>query len=268
MNEILGYASAFAVGLILGLIGAGGAILTVPIFVYLLKVKPVLATVYSLFIVGATSLTGSVSYFRKGLINFSTSLAFAIPSVLSIFFTRIILLPAIPEILFKTEYFSFTKDHAILLFFAVIMLLSSYSMIFRKIDTDGTDKTMRVPDYAKLFLYGIFTGLLSGFVGGGGGFIIVPALVFMAKIPVKSAIGTSLLIIAANTLTGFIGDLTQNYLIDWKMLLIFLSVAIAGILTGSYLTKFISGDNLKKSFGVFVFVMGIYIIIREIVSLN
>jgi uncharacterized membrane protein YfcA len=268
MYETFGYAAAVFVGLILGLIGAGGAILTVPIMVYLMGVNPVLATVYSLFIVGTTTLAGSVSYIKNGLVNFRTSLAFAIPSVISIFITRKIILPSLPEVIFKTDNFTFTKDHVVLFLFAVVMLMSSISMIFKKVKEADTDHYVKVTDYIKLSLYGIFVGLLSGMVGAGGGFLIVPALIFLAKIPVKSAIGTSLLIIASNSLAGFAGDLSGNYIIDWKLLLIFLGFALIGIISGSYLTKFISGENIKKTFGWFVLIMGIYIIVRELLSLK
>ncbi len=266
MYEIVGYAAAIAVGLVLGTIGAGGAILTVPIMVYLMGINPVTATVYSLFIVGSTTLIGSISYVRKGLVNFRTSLAFAIPSLISIFITRKFILPSIPEIIYQNESFLLTKDQAVLIFFAVIMLLSSFSMIFGSVKEKDLDVPMKRRDYIILVYYGLFVGIITGLVGAGGGFLIVPALVLLAKIPVKSAIGTSLLIISANSLSGFAGDLTGSYVIDWKMLLIFLGFAIAGILAGSYLTKFISGKSLKKSFGWFVLLMGIYIVIREIRS--
>lgn len=268
MAEFFGYAAAVAVGLTLGLIGAGGAILTVPIMVYLMKVNPVTATVYSLFIVGCTALIGSVSYLRNGLVNFRASLAFAIPSLLSIFITRKFILTSIPDIIIQNESLVFTKDHAVLFFFAVIMLLSSFSMIFGNVKEKNPDQPMQNKNYIILITYGLLVGLLTGLVGAGGGFLIVPALVLLAKIPVKSAIGTSLFIISMNSLSGFAGDLTGDYVIDWKLLILFLAFAVLGILTGSYLAKFISGKNLKKSFGVFILVMGIYIIIKEILSLK
>lgn len=268
MYEALGYAAAVAVGLVLGLIGAGGAILTVPIMIYLMGINPVTATVYSLFIVGCTTFIGSLSYIKKGLVNFKTSLAFAVPSLISIFITRKYILPSIPEVIFEAESYTFTKDHGVLFFFAVIMLLSSFSMIFGNVKEKNLDIPMSRGDYIILIYYGVFVGFITGLVGAGGGFLIVPALVLIAKIPVKAAIGTSLLIISANSLTGFIGDLTGDYLIDWRLLLIFLGFAIIGILAGSYLTKFISGKNLKKSFGWFVLAMGVYIIIKEIITLK
>lgn len=267
MLEIFGYAAAAAVGLVLGMLGAGGAILTVPIMVYLMRVNPVTATVYSLFIVGATSLVGSISYMRSGLINFRTSLVFAIPSVISIFITRKLILPAIPEIIISNESIVFTKSHAVLILFAVIMLSAAISMLFVNVKETFTENKIGTGDFLILAVYGIIISFISGLVGAGGGFLIVPALVLLAKIPVKSAVGTSLLIICVNSLSGFAGDLMGNYLIDWKLLLIFLSFAFIGILTGSYFAKYISEKSLKKGFGWFILIMGVYIIIREMISL-
>ncbi len=267
MLEIIGYGAAVGVGLVLGMIGAGGAILTVPIMVYLMGIKPVTATVYSLFIVGTTTLFGAMSYIRNGMVRFRTSAAFALPSLVSIFITRKFILPAIPEILYTNGSLTITKDHAVLFLFSILMLAASISMIRGRVKKKEMDHEPGTREYTILFVYGIVVGFITGLVGAGGGFLIVPALVFLARIPVKSAIGTSLLIISANSLSGFAGDLMGDYNIDWKLLLIFLAFAVAGILTGSYLTKFVSGSVLKKSFGWFVLLMGIYIIIRELISL-
>ncbi len=267
MLEALGYAAAVLVGLVLGLIGAGGAILTVPIMVFMMGVNPVTATVYSLFIVGSTTLIGSISYIRNGLVDFRTFLTFAIPSLISIFITRKFILTAIPDIIIQNQSFTITKSHAILIFFAVMMLISSLSMIFVKIKEIDLDKPVQTGEYILLFICGILVGLITGLVGAGGGFLIVPVLVFLGRIPVKSAIGTTLLIICANSLSGFIGDLTGNYIIDWKLLLLFLGFSIIGIITGSYLTKFMSENHVKKVFGFLVLAMGIYIIIKEVNSM-
>jgi uncharacterized membrane protein YfcA len=265
MIVILGYLAAVSVGLTLGILGAGGAILTVPIMVYLLDVNPVQATVYSLFIVGTTTFIGSISYIKKGLINFKTSLSFAIPSLISIFTTRKFILPAIPLELYNDGSFIFTKDTFVISLFAVIMLLSSFSMIRGGVKENAAGRIMHTRDYVFLVVYGLAVGLITGMVGAGGGFLIVPALVLIAKIPVKEAIGTSLIIISMNSISGFIGDLTGDYVIDWELLLIFLALSTAGILIGSYLVKFISPKRLKLGFGWFVLFMGCYILIKEII---
>ena len=236
---VLGYIGAIVVGLILGLLGAGGAILTVPILVYLFDVNPVAATGYSLFIVGCTTLIGSLSYIKKGLVNFKTSLVFAIPSLVSMFLTRLYVLPSVPYDLIDFGSFILTKDMAVMILFALFMLGSSYSMIRGGIKEDHSNEEVHFKELVLIGIYGFFIGFITGLVGAGGGFLIVPALVLLAKIPVKSAIGTSLMIITINSLAGFSGDLIGQYDIDWTLLLMFLSFAIVGILTGSYLSKFV-----------------------------
>ncbi len=262
MTEYLGFALATVIGVSLGLIGGGGSILTLPILVYLLGIDPVLSTAYSLFVVGSTSLVGSFNYMKKGLVNYKTALIFSIPSFLAVFLTRKFLMPAIPDHLFTVAGFEITKNVAIMVLFAMVMLMASYSMI--------TDKTPETDDNAAMkynipviALEGFVVGTLTGIVGAGGGFLIIPALVLLVRLPMKMAVGTSLLIIAAKSLIGFLGDLS-NQVIDWQFLLIFTGLSILGIFIGTWLTRFIPGEKLKKSFGWFVLVMGIYILAKEI----
>ena len=267
MEMVFGYIAAVLVGVVLGLLGAGGAILTVPIMVYLFHVDPVLATVYSLFIVGTTTLFGAGSYLKNKLIDIKSALYFAIPSVISMFITRTILLPAIPEVLLGNGSFTLYKGEAILSFFAIIMITSSYSMIKGGVKEKGDEEFVK-PNAKQLVLlgiYGLVVGVVTGFVGAGGGFLIVPALVILAKMPIRQAVGTSLIIIAANSLAGFAGDLTGNYEIDWILLLSFLFLSIGGIFLGSYFTKFVSPSRLKLIFGWFVLIMGVYIITKELI---
>ncbi|CAM4049493.1 sulfite exporter TauE/SafE family protein [Gillisia hiemivivida] len=260
--EILGYVGALVIGLVLGLIGGGGSILTVPILVYLLAVNPVTATAYSLFVVGATSLVGAVKNIRKKQVDLRTAFVFAVPAFIAVYATRMYLVPAIPDTLFSVAGFEVTKNIGIMLFFAIIMVVSSISMILNnKVESDVEEKT--VYNYPLIILEGIGVGLLTGIVGAGGGFLIIPALVLLAKLPMKRAVATSLLIIAIKSLIGFIGDI-QNMDIDWLFLLIFTGLSIVGIFIGMYLNKFIDGKKLKKAFGWFVLVMGIYIIWKEI----
>lgn len=263
---IVGYLSAVLVGLTLGLLGAGGAILTVPIMVYLLDVDPVLATVYSLFIVGTTTLIGAISYIKKGVINLKSSLYFAVPSVISMFITRKFIVPSLPPVIVEGGGYALSKPTFILSFFAVIMLLSSVSMIRGGIKSskEETEKILTSSDHFRLLAYGFGVGIITGLVGAGGGFLIVPVLVLFAKLPVKTAVGTSLIIIAMNSLAGFAGDLLGDYNIDWKLLLIFLALAAGGILAGTYFSKYISPKKLKIAFGWFVLLMGVYIISKEL----
>lgn len=263
---IIGFAAAIVIGISLGLIGGGGSILTVPVLVYILNIDPVLATAYSLFVVGSTSLVGAGTYMKKGLVNYKTALVFAIPSFIAVFLTRKFLVPALPDPLFSIGEAVITKNIGIMVFFALIMLAASYSMITTKKCVDCDDDEPVAFNFPMIALEGSVVGLITGIVGAGGGFLIIPALVLLAKLPMKMAVGTSLLIIAAKSLIGFLGDLSTQT-IDWQMLLIFTSLSIVGIFIGSALSKKINEKILKTGFGWFVLVMGIYIITKELLAI-
>lgn len=265
MLEIVGYIAAIFMGLSLGLIGGGGSILTVPILVYLFHIDPVLATAYSLFIVGATSLFGSFSHIKLGNIHWRTAFVFGIPSIISVFLTRMYLVPAIPNPIFTVAGHEVSKATGLLVLFAVIMLAASYSMIRKQKKTAEADIDEVKYNYPLILAEGAIVGVVTGLVGAGGGFLIIPALVLLAKLPMKKAVGTSLMIIAAKSLIGFMGDLRGDEVIDWKFMLIFTAIAVVGIFTGSYLSSKISNDKLKPVFGWFVLVMGIYILLKETV---
>lgn len=260
--EILGYVAAVLIGVALGLIGGGGSILTVPALVYLFSIPPVLATAYSLFIVGATSVVGSFSYFKKGLINIKTAIVFGIPSLLSVYFTRAYIVPAIPEVVFEMNNFTVNKSMLLMLVFALLMVFASYSMIKSPPKELEISKEKQRFNYPLILLEGAIVGMLTGLVGAGGGFLIIPALVILSKLPMKEAVGTSLAIISAKSLIGFLGEKTGSA-IDWPLLLSITSLAILGILIGTLLSKKINGNKLKPAFGWFVLFMGIYIIVKE-----
>lgn len=262
-SDILGYFGALLIGVTLGLIGGGGSILTVPVLVYLMAINPVSATAYSLFVVGTSSLVGAMNNLKKNLVDFRTATVFSIPAFIAVYATRKYLVPAIPEHLFSIHDFQITGDIGIMLFFAVIMLMASISMIRERDDRDKLEKTEVRYNYPLIVIEGFVVGLLTGVVGAGGGFLIIPALVLLAKLPMKKAVATSLLIIAVKSLIGFIGDV-QNLFIDWTFLLIFTVISIAGIFLGGYLSQFIDGRKLKKGFGWFVLLMGIAIIVIEL----
>ena len=262
MLEIIGYVSSLFIGVSLGLIGGGGSILTVPVLVYLLGVDPVTATSYSLFIVGTTSLIGAIPKYRNGLIQLKTAIVFGIPSILSVYLTRRFLLPSIPQHIVSLGNFELTKPVMLMLLFSVLMVFASYSMI------RGNGKEEQIIsdqefNYPMITLEGFVVGVLTGLVGAGGGFLIIPALVLLSKLDMKRAIGTSLLIIAAKSLFGFLGDL-PHLQIHWALLLDVTALAVIGILLGSWWSKKIDARILKKIFGWFVLVLGIYIIIREL----
>lgn len=266
ITQILGCLGAVFIGLVLGLIGGGGSILTVPVLVYLIGINPVIATAYSLFVVGASSLVGSVRNIQKKNVKFKTAFTFAIPAVISVFSTRKFIVPAIPDQILTIGDFILTKEIGIMLFFAIIMLLASFSMILdnkKNLEEQEEEIASAEKHTLALPLLGVLTGLITGLVGAGGGFIIIPILVILAGLSMKKAVGTSLLIIAINSLLGFLGDVTHTR-IDWVFLLIFTFLAMLGIILGVYLNKFFDGRKLRKAFGWFVLVMGFYIMYKEI----
>jgi|TARA_R100000479_G_scaffold68390_2_gene32604 hypothetical protein len=261
LSQIFGYAGALVIGVVLGLIGGGGSILTVPVLVYLFYVNPVTATAYSLFVVGVSALVGAVRNIQKGLVDFKTAIVFAIPAFIAVYATRKFIVPAIPEELFEVNGFLVTKNIAIMVFFAIIMLVAAISMIKSNGKKIATETKVKY-NYPLIIVEGIVVGLLTGIVGAGGGFLIIPALVLLAKLPMKKAVATSLLIIAIKSLIGFIGDV-ENLDIDWTFLLLFTAISIVGIFVGIWLNKFIDGKKLKKSFGWFVLAMALYILFKE-----
>lgn len=258
--NIAGYIAALFIGISLGLIGGGGSILTVPVLVYLFGVSPILATSYSLFVVGSTSLIGSFNSWRKGLVDFHTAFLFGVSSIITVFITRKIIIPHIPEEIIVgniTLHFSILT----MVLFGVLMLIASVSMIRSKhVETANEDHDA---GFAKLIFYGTSIGLVTGFLGAGGGFLLIPALVLLLHLPMKKAIGTSLFIIALNSLAGFLGD-TGHYTINWIFLLTISAIAGAGVFVGGLISKSINNAKLKKGFGWFVLVMGVYIIVKEI----
>lgn len=326
----VGFLAAIVIGFTLGLIGGGGSILTVPALVYLFHIDPVLATGYSLFVVGISSAVGSLNYMRSGLLNYRAAFVFAAPSLAAVYATRKFLMPAIPDRLFSVgnldvttdvaffivmavilssliylllkkvvhqdrrfqkavwlalpavimvyimrqfvipalpdnllvvSGFTLTKNAAIMLFFSLIMLASSFSMIRNKKQT-GSAEAEPAFNYPLIIAEGAVVGTITGIVGAGGGFLIIPALVLLAKLPMKLAVGTSLLIIASKSLIGFLGDVANQH-IDWTFLLTFTAFAIAGIFGGTYTARFVDGNKLKKGFGWFVLIMAIYIMASE-----
>ncbi|MDA0176351.1 MULTISPECIES: sulfite exporter TauE/SafE family protein [Mesoflavibacter] len=263
IEYFLGYIGALFIGLILGLIGGGGSILTVPILVYLIGINPVTATAYSLFVVGTSAFVGTLKNIQKKLVDFKIATVFVIPAFVAVYLTRKYLIPAIPNQFYKLNSIIITKDIAIMMLFAILMLMASLAMIKTK---TGVVKSKQQINYIVFFFQAAFIGVLTGLVGAGGGFLIIPTLMFFARISIKKAVATSLLIIAINSLIGFIGDV-QNIAVDWIFLLTFTIISVIGIFIGIYLSKFINNRLLKKGFGWFVLVMGIFIITKELMSI-
>jgi len=259
--EIAGYIASLLIGVSMGLIGGGGSILTMPILVYLFAVSPTIAISYSLFIVGISSLVGAYKNYRKGLVNFKTVLLFGSSSISTVFIVRKFIIPYLPDVFFRLGSFEVTHSLFVMVVFAILMLAASISMIRSK--TVVAEKLVKEKRWV-LVMYGVLIGLVTGFLGAGGGFLLIPALVILMKLPMKEAIGTSLLIIALNSLIGFLGDIGRHP-IEWKLILIITAIAIVGIFLGTYFNQKVNSQKLKKGFGWFVLIMGIYIIVKELV---
>lgn len=259
--EIIGLLLGILIGISLGLIGSGGSILTIPVLVYILHISPSKAISYSLFIVGISALVGCIKGAKANLMDYKMAFYFGLPSIVSIFIMRKFLVPLLPNTFFYILNFAITKDLFIMLVFGVLMILASFSMISKKIETDRTSEIINKNSIA---LKGIFVGILTGFIGVGGGFLIIPTLIFSAKLPMKKAVATSLIIIAFNSLIGFASSVNK-FPIEWEFLLTFTGFAIIGIFAGMYLSKKISNDKLKPAFGWFVLITGIYIILKELI---
>jgi uncharacterized membrane protein YfcA len=187
---------------------------------------------------------------------------FGLPSVFSVFITRTYLVKLIPDHMFTIGSLPVNKSLFLLILFAVVMLFAAYSMI-KKSKYAETEET-QVPNNILLIAQGFFVGEITGLVGAGGGFLIIPALVLMANLPIKRAIGTSLVIITLNSLIGFLSNHAGAYSTDWGFMLKFFGIAVIGILLGSQLSKRISSESLKPAFGWFVLIMGSFIIIKEL----
>lgn len=327
---IVGYILAIVIGATLGLLGGGGSILAVPVFVYLFGIDPATATGYSLFVVGVSAAAGSVQHMRNGYLDYRTAFVFAVPSLAAVFASRRFILPSIPETVFtigsvdlnadfllilflivllvslllftksdkdrrllkiiivvapaviiiylmrrfvipsapdtliSLNGFTLEKGTAIMILFSLVMLSSAFSMIRKKDPIRWEDEEMKKHNYLLMMLQGAAVGVISGIVGAGGGFLIVPALVLMAKLPMKLAVGTSLLVVAVQSLIGFTGDIGARD-IDWPFLLVFAGLAILGIAAGGYAARFISGDRLKSGFGWFVLVMAVLVLTKELI---
>jgi len=261
-SSIVGAIASLLIGLSLGLIGAGGSILTVPVLVYLFNVDPIQSTAYSLFIVGATSAIGAFPKYKEGQINLKTALIFGAPSIIAVFATRKWIMPAIPTQIGQWGEFVLTKNVLLMLLFALLMVAASFSMIRTQKKLDVAENKSHPFNYPLTLIEGAVMGLLTGLVGAGGGFLIIPALVLLTGLPMKQAVGTSLLIIAAKSLIGFTGDVTEQA-IDWVLLGFVTTMAVMGIMLGNQLSKKIDGNKLKKGFGWFVLVMGLFILIKE-----
>jgi uncharacterized protein len=252
----IGYLAAIISGIAMSLFGGGGSIITIPVLAYLFGITDAaILTSYSLFAVSAGAWFGSIQKWKDKLIDMQALWWFGLPSILSIFLTRFYLVPLIPDYLFDIS-----TDQLLLVIFALFMAVAGVAMLKdrKEINTTKSSKT-------NLVLNGLLIGVLSGVLGAGGGFLIVPALLFFGNIPLKTAVGTSMLIIATNTSIGFGADLINGLQIDWPFILGYLGAMILGVIIGNSLTNKIAAGPLKKSFGWFIIAMGLFIVIKELI---
>ena len=252
-------------GATLSLLGAGGSILTMPILVYLFGIPAVEATSYSLLLVGLTALIGSIGYFRQGTIDLRTATIFGIPSVVGVLLARNYLLPTIPDQL--DLGILITKDFIIMFIFSALMILAA-TMMIREKNKEKKPKNFSFKNNPILVLTeGLVVGVVTGFVGAGGGFLIIPALVLLAGLEMKIAIGTSLIIIALKSIIGFGGDLFGGFQTNWLFVVYVMIATLLGVILGSFFSKKLSGDDLKKYFGIMVLVVGFYIVVEQIINI-
>ncbi len=259
MRTLLALLLSLLVGASLGLLGGGGSILTVPILVYVLGKEEVVAMGYSLFIVGITSFVGAIRLQRLDLVDFRAALIFSPASMSTVFLVRKYLIPLFPDVIYQNGEIVVTKGIFLMLLLAVFMIIGGWRML-----TNTTARTGQKVNYVLIFIIGMIVGLINGVLGAGGGFVIMPSLVVFAKLKMKVAVGTSLFIIAINSLTGFLGDLLNHTSMEWGLLLGLTFMATAGVFGGAELSRKIDGGRLKKGFAYFLFVMAILIIIKEL----
>lgn len=262
MMIIFGYFAATLMGLILGLIGAGGSILTVPILVYCFKISAFQATTYSLLIVGVTAFFGAISYQKKGLVDLKSALIFAVPAAFCVFLTRSFLIPNLPDFIFNIH-----KEDALMLGFALLMLAAAASMLRSK-NSSQKNITKQKTNITKLIFGSGAIGSLTGLVGVGGGFLIVPTLINLFALDAKKAIGTSLVVIAANSFIGFKSDVIFGEKLDWSMLLSICLATLIGMIAGIYLSKKIDSSRLKKLFAYFVILVATLILIQNLILIS
>ncbi len=263
--EILGYGLAVVIGLVMGLMGGGGAILAVMVFLYIFQIPDIdLVTAYSIMMIGLGATVATIRHAQKGNIAFKMGLIFAIPVILGTYFARIYLINLIPDPIFSIGTLDISKRLFILSILCILLLYASVRMI-RSANQKQDSVESKVADtpYVKVILLGLAIGLLSGLVGAGGGFLIIPVLVMFLHFPIKKAIGTTLLILAMKSFIGFIGDMQAGRDIDWAFLGIFGTLVVIGVLIGVVLSSRVPSQKLRPAFGWFILSMASLILVKE-----
>ena len=258
----LGYAGAVLTGLILGLLGGGGALMSIPVLVYLFHIEASVATGYSLFLIGVTASIGALQTIRHKLVDAQAVLYYGIPSVITVYSVRRFLIPNLPNNLFAIGSYVVDKNHFILFLLSVVMVIAGYKMIVSQ-EPEQKELAESGIDRIKLPIYAVFVGAFLGLVGAGGGFLMIPALVYFGNLPMKRAVGTSIVLVAINSFIGFLGDVHSSQHMDWKFLFLFSAFSVTGVFGGFYLQNKIDGTRLKKYFGGFMMAMALFIMVKE-----
>jgi len=256
--SIIGYSLSLLVGFSLGLVGGGGSILVIPILVYCFHMDPAQAVSYSLFIVGLSACSGSIGHIRQKTIDRNAAFNFGIPSVITLFLVRGWLVKQIPLVLYQHNSVLVSRQALMMTIFSILMVAAGVSMIRGKVYSPEDDKLSR----PLLIFRGAITGAITGFIGIGGGFIIVPSLVLFAGLPMRKAIGTSLAIITLNCLVGILSNREALDNLDYGFLFRFASLAIIGILLGTWFIHFVPDKRLKPIFGIIILLMSVLVIMR------
>ena len=262
LNHIVGYAGAVLTGLILGLMGGGGALLSIPVLHYLFLIPADVATGYSLFLIGVTATSGAIQNIREKLVDYNALAYYGIPSAVTVYCVRRFLIPNLPDTIIHIYGYTLDKNHTILGLLCIVMFTLAYKMILVEPEIEQ-EHEVKESEIGKLIMYSVLIGLFIGVVGAGGGFLMTPALIYIAHLSIKKAIGTSLLLVAGNSLIGFMGDIHSNQTMDWKFLFIFSSFSIVGVFVGIYLQQFIQAKKLKKMFGWFVLFIAVLMVLKE-----
>jgi len=264
ITHILGYLGATVTGIVLGLLGGGGALLSIPVLVYLFHIEPQLATSYSLLLIGITASSGAYQNIRKKLVDYNAALYYGVPSVIAVYAVRRWGMPNLPKVIFTLNGYSVDKNLFILIILAIVMFIAAYKMITSK--APDSEETEHEVDHVRLAFFAVLIGAFLGLVGAGGGFLMVPALMYFANVHTKKAIGTSLLLVAINSFIGFMGDMRSHVQIDWTFFATFALFSVAGVFIGHYLATYIHNNKLKKYFGWFILVTAIFIVVKEFSS--
>lgn len=245
--EVLGYVAAIFTGFVLGSLGSGGSILAMPVLMYLFGIDPIEATSYSLFIVGTTAVYGTVKNQAKGMVQWKVVVSFGAPMLLAVAIARALIIPQLPETILGVSAGRF-----ITILFAVLMLFAAFAM-WRGRKEKGGHRSIWI-----LVVQGVFTGLLTGTVGAGGGFIIVPVLILGLGLDVREAVGTSLAVIAVNSAVGFVSDMLVGQMnIDWTIILSFTALSALGLYIGTKVAGKLPQAILKKAFAVMVSIIAV-----------